>query len=246
MDVKVTIVFDNTSARANLKYGWGFAAVVDAGEARILFDTGPEGRALMYNLSMLHIDPRTVDAVFVSHDHWDHIGGLPAFLDASRGGLKVHLPAAASRMLQSRTRRHGGDPVVHGAYIEAPDEPPLGEIAPGVFTTGQMAATPPEHSMVLEIGDGPAIVTGCCHQGIVNLLAAVSERYRRPVPFALGGFHLFRSSRDQVSRVAMRARELGVGLLVATHCTGRKAAGILARELGEGCEKGGSGAVFQI
>jgi len=241
MDARITIIFDNDAVLPGLRYGWGFAAVVDAGGKRILFDTGPDPKALTHNLAALGIDPASVDAVFISHDHWDHIGGLPGILPRVPG-VPVHVPASASRMLTRRIERLGGVPILHGPALEAGEGVPLREIAPGALSTGEMEATPPEHSMIIETASGPAVLTGCCHQGVVNLVSRVTERYRRPVRCAAGGFHLFRSRPDEVGAVAMRLRELGVGGLVPTHCTGGRAAAILAGRFKERCSRGGAGA----
>ena len=51
---------------------------------KMLFDTGAFGKKLLYNLKKLKIDINTIEKIFISHKHWDHIGGLKSL-------LKIHL-----------------------------------------------------------------------------------------------------------------------------------------------------------
>jgi 7,8-dihydropterin-6-yl-methyl-4-(beta-D-ribofuranosyl)aminobenzene 5'-phosphate synthase len=240
---RITIVFDNDAVRPGLRYGWGFAAVVERGGARVLFDTGPDPAALKHNLAALGFDPATFDCAVISHDHWDHTGGLAGILRA-RPGLVVLIPACEAGDLGRRIERMGGKPVGCGPALETGSD--LAEVVPGVLSTGEMAATPPEHSLVLPGPDGPGVLTGCCHQGIVRLAGLVSERFRKPVQLAAGGFHLFRTGRDELPGIALRLRELGVVRLVPTHCTGRAGVATLAREWGDDCLRGGAGRVIDL
>jgi 7,8-dihydropterin-6-yl-methyl-4-(beta-D-ribofuranosyl)aminobenzene 5'-phosphate synthase len=241
----ITIIFDNDAAGPGLKYGWGFAALVERGGARTLFDTGPDPKLLLANLDRLAIAPATIGSIVISHDHWDHTGGLSAILRA-RPGLEVHVPSAELADLGARIERLGGRPVGHGPALEAESEAALPEIAPGVLTTGAMTSEPPEQSLVLPGPDGPNVLTGCCHQGIVRLAGLVGERFRKPAQLAVGGFHLFRTGRAELPGVARRLRELGVARLVPTHCTGRAGIAALALEYGDDCLRGGAGRVIEI
>ena len=58
----------------------------------VLFDAGPVEFAVEYNGTRLGIDFASIDAVVLSHGHWDHAGGLPMALDlmkAANGGRPI-------------------------------------------------------------------------------------------------------------------------------------------------------------
>ena len=74
-DVKVTVV--STMLTELLGVGeWGFAALIEADGHQILFDTGERPGTVLKNAAELGIDLSTVDTVILSHNHFDHTGGL--------------------------------------------------------------------------------------------------------------------------------------------------------------------------
>src|SRR6056297_3602522 len=79
--MKLTILYDNTVFNRELTPDWGFAALVEAHGRKILFDTGSDGDILLKNMQKLGIHPAEVDEVFISHAHFDHVGGLSSFLN---------------------------------------------------------------------------------------------------------------------------------------------------------------------
>jgi 7,8-dihydropterin-6-yl-methyl-4-(beta-D-ribofuranosyl)aminobenzene 5'-phosphate synthase len=82
--------------RTALNGEWGLSMHMEshvAGETRhVLIDFGYTPEVLLNNLAILKIDPSTIDAIVLSHGHYDHFGGMTGFLKATKGKLKGKLP----------------------------------------------------------------------------------------------------------------------------------------------------------
>ncbi|EIP96734.1 metal-dependent hydrolase, beta-lactamase superfamily II [Opitutaceae bacterium TAV1] len=74
---------------------WGFAALVEADGRRILFDTGAHPDLVLENARTLGIDLTTIPEIIITHNHWDHIGGL---LTLRKAVLDKNAPDALSRV----------------------------------------------------------------------------------------------------------------------------------------------------
>jgi 7,8-dihydropterin-6-yl-methyl-4-(beta-D-ribofuranosyl)aminobenzene 5'-phosphate synthase len=70
---------------------WGFSALVEADDTRLLFDTGLGADTVTSNATALHIDLHGVHDIVLSHWHRDHVGGIRAVLAAQ--GATVDRPA---------------------------------------------------------------------------------------------------------------------------------------------------------
>ena len=80
-----------TDARSNLHSEWGlslFLASQQASEQRtLMLDFGYSAPVLLNNINIIGIDPGKIDALIVSHGHFDHFGGLQGFLKKYRNVL---------------------------------------------------------------------------------------------------------------------------------------------------------------
>ena len=90
--MKITLIYDNEVYQEGLKADWGFSCLVEVENApRILVDTGTNGKILLLNMGKLSIDPASIDEVFISHAHFDHVGGLSDFLRANETA-RIYVP----------------------------------------------------------------------------------------------------------------------------------------------------------
>jgi len=88
----IQILVDDISGPPRTLGESGFSALAnilftDSTEFTILFDTGPSPVAFLNNIKNLEVDLTTIDAIVLSHGHWDHVGGLREALAKIKKGV---------------------------------------------------------------------------------------------------------------------------------------------------------------
>lgn len=235
--VEIRIVYDNTAAEQPLRADWGFAAVVDAGAARILFDAGADGAILLGNLRAMGVEAASITHAVISHRHADHRNGLFPLALKNRS-MKVFFLDSFPAEVYELAAAVALDPV----RVREPVE-----IAPGVLSTGIVHGDPDEQALVIETAGGLVLLTGCSHPGVASMVeAACRQRNAKTVRLLLGGFHLYRLSDELIQQVIDRLRELGVEQVAPAHCTGERAVQLFRRTYGSRCLPAGAGRRFLI
>src|SRR5262249_12940397 len=107
---------------ANL--GFGLRLVSEGGPTRhtLLFCPGPEGDIFLRHCRALGIRLGDVEAIAVTHGHWDHMAALPATIDqiVEQGGrVTVHVNPG---MFNERAVRLGNGAIVPVANVPLPRE----------------------------------------------------------------------------------------------------------------------------
>jgi phosphoribosyl 1,2-cyclic phosphodiesterase len=80
----------------------GNAILVEAGEIRLLVDAGFSGKQLERRMAAVDVDPESITALLITHDHGDHTRGMGIF--ARRFGTPLHLTPATRRACASLLR----------------------------------------------------------------------------------------------------------------------------------------------
>ena len=88
---RVTILYDSFGKSPSLTMDWGFAALVEYGGKRILFDTGNNARIFEHNVKALGVDLRNIDFVVISHRHADHTSGITYLLKVNPR-VQIYVP----------------------------------------------------------------------------------------------------------------------------------------------------------
>ena len=190
MDTKITIVYDNCLKKRGLKTGWGFSALIKTNHASpILFDTGNDGAALLYNMEKLGIAPEHIGTIVISHAHSDHTGGLAEILEVNKQAT-IYIPASIAGTMLGRKVVLVSQPL---------------QISSDVLSIGELKNT--EQSLAVKTDRGIVVVTGCSHPGVGAILDAASSHGK--IYGIIGGLHGFRDF----------GRLDGLSLICPCHCT---------------------------
>lgn len=91
--MKILTLLENTTLQPELTPKHGLSLYIETGHRKILFDTGPD-HTFIENARKLNIDLSKIDLVFLSHGHYDHGGGIPAFQELNKTARILLSPLA--------------------------------------------------------------------------------------------------------------------------------------------------------
>jgi 7,8-dihydropterin-6-yl-methyl-4-(beta-D-ribofuranosyl)aminobenzene 5'-phosphate synthase len=226
----IQIVFDNCTPGNVQGDLWGFSAYLP--QHKLLLDTGSNGRKLLQNMHRLGIEPTEIEYLFVTHDHWDHIGGIDSILELNPD-ITLYAPYTLSRNHLRDLRTLAREVVVINR-----NEPR--HLFGDLYTTGMLGGAVPEHSLIIG-GDRPSVLTGCGHYGIAKIAAKAAEVIGQPIRSVAGGFHLLEEDEATIRTQIQSLQKQGIEEVIPTHCTGDLAMKLFAEVFGDGYRAGGVG-----
>jgi 7,8-dihydropterin-6-yl-methyl-4-(beta-D-ribofuranosyl)aminobenzene 5'-phosphate synthase len=159
--MRITIIYDNDVWKEGLKADWGFSCLIETEDEAILFDTGARGDILLSNMKKLDIDPRMISKIVISHEHWDHSGGLQALVPLV-GDVELY--------------RLGKKSPSENMQLVSAEEP-------------QVKGPVDEQSLVLKGKKGWYVLVGCSHPGVEKIIDAAKQFGN--IVGLVGGLHGF-------------------------------------------------------
>jgi len=238
VDKELKILVDNHTVDKNLRICWGFSCLIND---KVLFDTGGSNEVLKFNMKKLNILPEKIAKIVISHDHFDHTGGLEAILKQN-SNIEIYLLSDFSNELKQKVSSLGAKVVENNEFIEIDKE---------VYTTGKIEGkyagdSISEQAMVIKGKEGLIIVTGCSHPLITDIIERVKKEFSEDRIFiVLGGFHLLEKDIREVELIAEKIKNLEVEKIGPTHCTGEEAIQVFREKFGNNFVQIGVGATLK-
>lgn len=257
----VTLMEDNLSGD-KLMAEHGLSLYIETEKHKLLVDTGQSDKT-WENAKVRGIDLSEVDTVFLSHGHYDHSGGLMAFAMMNPDAdIYLHENAGG----EYYAYKEGGEKYI-GIDKNIMNLPNIHLISQNtvideelfIFTGVKANRLWPkgnkrlhekrgeefvqdtfshEQYLVIRYDDEKyALISGCAHNGILNILTAFREIYHDDPAIVISGFHMIQSAYTEEDLEAIRqvASELKAmnTVFYTGHCTGEKAFGILNEIMGD-------------
>jgi 7,8-dihydropterin-6-yl-methyl-4-(beta-D-ribofuranosyl)aminobenzene 5'-phosphate synthase len=254
--VRITLLAENTAVGRGILGEHGLSWLIEAGGRRVLFDLG-QGMVLARNAAAIGVDLADVEAIVLSHGHYDHVDGWTVLPEAVKK-VPVYLHPAA---LEEKFQGKGGgrmervnDPAVlraigSEALARRSSEGPV-EVVEGLWATGEVPRETgyedtggaffldqdgtrvdplaDDQSLFFRTEAGLVVVLGCAHAGVVNTLRHVRRLCPdRPLHAVVGGMHLVNAGGERLERTIADLRDLAPDWLGPNHCTGEAAVAAL-------------------
>ena len=262
MDATILTLVENTAQGRGILGEHGVSFLVETGRGTVLFDTG-QGQVLIPNAAALEVDLAKVERVVLSHGHFDHTGGLRQVLRQIGPREVLAHPEALTPKYSVRQGhvREIGMPESRqvleqeGASFRLYEEPT--EVIPGITATGCIPRTTDfeevnarfqigsegnwqqdrlwdDQALIVQTAEGPVVVLGCAHAGLINTLLYAAELVGgRTFAGVIGGTHLVDADPNRLQRTADAVRQFDIRRIAPCHCTGFRGQVALWEAFGE-------------
>lgn len=221
--MKIISLIDDIKAENNLLSEHGFSFYIEADNKKYLFDTGSTEK-FIYNSHRLGISIRDVDALFISHNHYDHIGGLIYFMEVNKKApiyiksdsiyatyyMRDYIKCPLGKyyeQLKEWDRVIFVDEFIQidNFYLLSDTSANKDYFCQGTeFFMDKEGITSKDeytHEMFLVyIKDNKAnILSACSHRGIMNIIETTKEKFALPINIIAAGLHLSKNNGTDIN-----------------------------------------------
>lgn len=256
--MKIVTLIENTCGREGCLSEHGLSLYIETAGHKLLMDTGASD-AFIRNAELLGVDLQAVDTVVLSHGHYDHSGGLRAFAKIN-STAPIYMQSQAGADYYHGERYIGIDKEIlklpqvrltEGA-VKLDEELSLfaGITGRRCYPQSNLVLTrrekgreeqdsfAHEQCLVIQEGKERVLVSGCAHNGILNILDKYREIYHGLPDRVVSGFHMMKKipyTEEETATILSNARELaGYDTVFYTgHCTGDEAFALMKPIMGE-------------
>jgi len=274
MRILTLIENHENESRKDLQAEHGLSFYIEHDGHTYMSDVGQSGK-FAANAARLGMDLSRVESLVISHHHYDHGGGLGYFFKENERGtvylrrspdvdyvaevfsLSVKYIGLDKSLLAEHANRivyvDENLEVSPGLHLltNIPDiyAKPSGDQRLKIRQDGKLTPDSFEHELVtvVEMEDGLVVLTGCAHNGVLNMIEAVHRALpNKPIQAVIGGFHLGHEAEEKIIQIGETLLSLDIPKIYTGHCTGDKAVDLLAQVLGERLHRLYTGLVMEF
>ena len=192
--LRILPLIDYHTSDPALRTEVGVSYLVETDEHRVLFDLGQNTdfetpSPLEANMAKLGVDLASIDTLFISHNHLDHVGGMhwSARNTFSLGTEQRPFPNSKLRAVVPDQMTYPG---LSPIFATRPMRIGQGVATTGLIPRQLVVGWIEEHSLVVNVeGLGGVIIVGCGHQPVPNLIARFEDSFDFPLYAIVGGLH---------------------------------------------------------
>ena len=257
--MRIITLVENTCGREGCLAEHGLSVYIETNDHRILIDAG-QTDAIINNAAVVGIDLDTVDTVILSHGHYDHSGGILPF-SAVNSHADIYMQRSADEPHYNGDRYIGIDKDIlslpnvnlidgdlriddelflfsgiHGERCRPQGNSKLTKMQDNEKVPDDFAH---EQCLVISCDDEDLLISGCAHNGILNILDRYKEIFGRLPDRVISGFHMMKKdgehTAEEIATIRQTARELAATdtIYYSGHCTGIPAFKIMKEIMGE-------------
>lgn len=262
----ITTIVENMTVRNGIDASHGLSMMIGIGGKIVLFDTGP-GDILLKNAAALSLELRDVDAVVLSHGHYDHAGGLPFLLEVNSRASVFTKSGIFTPKYKTGGKFIGVKPT-DGIQKRIRSVDTVTEIVRGLYVITDIPLAHPgdthfDHMLTVNGGkEEPdtfadelcavavengtlTLFTGCAHRGVTNMTEAVLRNFGRYPDRVIGGFHMRGCADKDVNAVMDTLEKQLIKEMGVCHCTGAEAYAAFRQRFGKGVFYNHAGCVIK-
>lgn len=260
--IRFVTLMEDTLCGDNLFAEHGLSVYIETEKHHLLVDTGKSEKT-WENAKAKGVDVSLVDTVILSHGHYDHSGGLVKLATLNQKAdiyMRENAGGAYFSYKEGRETYIGIDkdilklPNVHlvsGNLVIDEELSLFTNVKPRRFwpkgnrrlhemkdgTYVQDFFTHEQYCVIKYDEKKYALISGCAHNGICNILDTCKELYGTAPSIVISGFHMMQSqyAKDDLEEIKLVAMELSKQntIFYTGHCTGEVAYHILKEYMGD-------------
>ncbi len=265
--MRIINLIENTEGHEGCTYAHGLSFYVETSKHKLLLDLGPSEETL-HNAEKLGINLSEIDTVILSHGHYDHSGGIMPFVKMNPDAdIYMQESADADYYADDGEKSEGERYRYIGIDKDIPELPQVVKLRGDhriddeleLFTMKKRSHDIPftnkrllvrendefvrddfvhEQYLVVNDGERRILLSGCAHNGMLNIIDAFKDKYETAPDVVISGFHLMKKTKytdDELREIIDISKELKKypTQFFTCHCTGEPAYKIMKLTIGE-------------